>query len=77
MKYKFRCTKCGLESEFEMSIGEYENFSAKCEECGSKMDRIFESPNIKSSAGGGDGESSDGSSGYSCTGSCSSCSLCG
>ena len=77
MKYKFKCKRCESEAEFEMTISEYESFSAKCKECGSEMDRVFESPNVKSPGDGGDGEPSTGSSGYSCSGSCSSCSLCG
>jgi len=42
MKYLFRCEKCGIEREYEMSISEYEEKKNNlfCE-CGGKMKRVY------------------------------------
>ena len=43
MKYRFRCTKCGSESERDIPLDEYDRLKheQKCE-CGEKMERVIE-----------------------------------
>lgn len=86
MKYSYQCNKCQKDYEFEMSVKEYEKFTAQCVECGSDLDRIYEVPQMKgvgsdeSTMGGGDQDNSSedfDTGGHSCSGTCSACPGCG
>ncbi len=81
MKYQFLCSDCGGSKEFEMSVKEYDEFTALCDDCGCEMTRVYEVPRIAGSPNASE-ESSDTSSsstdsGGSCGGNCSGCCGCG
>jgi predicted nucleic acid-binding Zn ribbon protein len=81
MKYKFKCKKCDIVKELEMSVAEYSKFEADCKDCGEKMRRIYESPEFKGC--GKDKNSEDSRSiegidglGSACSGTCATCAGC-
>ena len=73
MKYTFKCPQCQQTEEEELSISEYAEYEAVCDECKVKMERVYEMPQVS----GGEGESDSETDYSSCVGSCSSCAGCG
>jgi predicted nucleic acid-binding Zn ribbon protein len=76
MKYKFKCKKCANVQDFEMKVEAYDDFEAKCEECGGEMNRVYESPAVGNNKEDSEGSVSQGSSQNACSGFCSSCMGC-
>jgi len=66
--YEFHCGKCGKDSEVLVRSSQWEGTS--CPKCGSK--RLTKKLSVFASGGG-----EDSSEGASCTGTPSSCGLCG
>lgn len=77
MRYRFKCEKCDEVKEIDMSISEYEEFTSKCEACGSELMRIYESPAVSGAHSDSNSTNDNDSSGPSaCSGSCASCAGC-